>query len=240
MSQLLAQGGFGCVYYPGLSCRGRSTGDQSVVTKIQLSDSVAHNEIVVGKRIEESANSSRFFLPVVSSCPLKVQKSNKLLQSCDVLSDVSSKYIAMDIPYIKSVDFGKTLKGLSKKRRILTLIDTYKYLLYALQELDQLDIVHYDLKFGNVLFRHLTTEPRVVDFGIAIYNVKQLQSKQFPLKRGDSVTLEGAGGVVEKTNRNGTCEVILTGRRQENRSTGQAKRDCSRISTQETILCIHS
>ena len=35
MSKLLSQGGFGCVFYPGVKCDGTSNPDKKVVTKIQ-------------------------------------------------------------------------------------------------------------------------------------------------------------------------------------------------------------
>ena len=163
MSQLLAQGGFGCIYYPGLEvqCPESPNDENSVVTKIQAMDDVARNEIMIGQHIRKADNFVRFFLPVINSCPLNVQGKNDLAETCDIISDVSKKYMAMDIPHMDEVHFATALSKMSTQRKILTLIDTYTYLLHALVRLNKLDIVQYDLKFGNVLFRKLTNEPRL-------------------------------------------------------------------------------
>ena len=43
MSNLLSQGGFGCVYYPGITCNGKINTNQSVITKLQNNDFNASN-----------------------------------------------------------------------------------------------------------------------------------------------------------------------------------------------------
>ena len=34
-SKLLSQGGFGCIYYPGLKCNGKPQNNKNVVSKLQ-------------------------------------------------------------------------------------------------------------------------------------------------------------------------------------------------------------
>ena len=223
------------MYYPGLSCSGDPTGNRRIVTKIQLLDRTARNEVAIGRRIQRFQKFRLFFLPVLKSCPFKMQEAKNKIEPCDVISDLSAKYVAMDIPYINEIHFTKTLTRMSTQRRILTLIDTYKYLLYALSELHDLDIVHYDLKFGNVLFRQLTLEPRVSDFGISIYNVARLQSTRFPLAKGSRVTLSAGSNkdkdrpnrtpaVVMKVNRDKTYNLLLENGEKRNR-VGRSKID---------------
>ena len=48
MSKLLSQGGFGCVYHPGINCDGGTEKDQNIVTKLQQMDFNAQNEIDIG------------------------------------------------------------------------------------------------------------------------------------------------------------------------------------------------
>ena len=43
MSKLLSQGGFGCVYYPGITCNGETDKDKKYVTKLQRRDFNADN-----------------------------------------------------------------------------------------------------------------------------------------------------------------------------------------------------
>ena len=211
------------MYYPGLSCTGTPTGNRSIVTKIQALDDVARNEIAIGQRISRAEKFALFFLPVIKSCPLKMSEKSTLLQSCDVLQDVASKYVAMDIPFIAEIALWQTLAHIDAKRKILTLIDTYTYLLHALQKLNELDIVQYDLKFGNVLFRQLTSEPRIADFGIAAYNVAQFESSRFPVQKGSEVLWNGSQGVVVRASK-GKCDVVFQkGKREDNISRAELK-----------------
>ena len=54
MSQLLSQGGFGCVYYPGIKCNGKTDPRTNVVTKLQKMDFNASNEIKIGEMIKKN------------------------------------------------------------------------------------------------------------------------------------------------------------------------------------------
>ena len=38
MSTLISQGGFGCIYYPGLKCSGDKSNDKEYVSKLQKKD----------------------------------------------------------------------------------------------------------------------------------------------------------------------------------------------------------
>ena len=49
MSKLLSQGGFGCVYYPGLKCSDKTDVSKKMVTKLQRDDFNAENEAYIGK-----------------------------------------------------------------------------------------------------------------------------------------------------------------------------------------------
>ena len=44
-SKLLSEGGFGCIYYPGISCNGKSLYNKNVVSKLQKNDETSKNEI---------------------------------------------------------------------------------------------------------------------------------------------------------------------------------------------------
>ena len=49
MTHLLEQGGFGCVYYPGINCtQGKILNNSKVVTKLVVNDFTADNEIYIG------------------------------------------------------------------------------------------------------------------------------------------------------------------------------------------------
>ena len=168
MSKLLSQGGFGCVFYPGIKCDGKPNPSKKIVTKIQVNNFNAQNESNIGEIIETIPNYKVYFLPVVSSCSIDVRKIDKsVISKCEIISKPSD-YIAMDIDYISTVDFTKVLRKVSSKRLLILLYQTYSYLLDGLKLLHEKDIVHYDLKLDNLLFVKSTNQPRIIDFGISI------------------------------------------------------------------------
>jgi len=168
MSKLLSQGGFGCVFYPGVKCNGKANPSKSIVTKIQVNNYNAQNESNIGEIIETIQNYRLYFLPVISSCPINVRKIDKsVISKCEIIKK-GDDYVAMDIDYISTVDFTNVLRKVSSKRLLLLLYQTYSYLLKGLKLLQEKRVIHYDLKLDNLLFVKETNQPRIIDFGISI------------------------------------------------------------------------
>ena len=171
MSQLLSQGGFGCVYYPGITCKGKTNHNKSVVTKLQKKDFNAENEINIGKLIKTIPNYGFYFLPIISDCPINIRKvDKKIISKCNVINMDIDSYILMDIPYIPNKPFFDILIDTSegKKQTISRFINSFKYLLNSIHFLLEKKIVHYDLKGDNILYNTKTMEPQIIDFGISI------------------------------------------------------------------------
>jgi len=192
MSKLLSQGGFGCIYYPGISCSGKSSYNKNVVSKLQKNDETSKNEIEIGEIIMSIRNYALYFLPVVSSCPVNIASiDSKLLKECDIVKKEKEKgrekekkdkkdkkekekkdssYILMEIPYVKNKSFYSILIDMysSKKHIIVGLIENYTYLLDAIGILLDNKIVHFDLKSENILYDQNTHLPLVLDFGVSI------------------------------------------------------------------------
>jgi serine/threonine protein kinase len=171
MSNLLSEGGFGCIYYPGISCKSKSTNKKEMVTKIQLENFNSNNEIEIGKLIKKITGYQLFFLPVVSNCKINVRKMEKNdieIDKCPIIEGKNQSLIAMDIPYVNQIPFVDIIKTRSSNNIILTIIESYKYLLNSINSLIKINIVHFDLKLENILFKDETTNPRIIDFGISI------------------------------------------------------------------------
>tara|TARA_Y100000389_G_C17406994_1_gene488633 strand:+ start:83 stop:1141 length:1059 start_codon:yes stop_codon:yes gene_type:complete len=174
MSTLLSQGGFGCVYYPGINCSGKSDKDKNTVTKIQKRDFNADNEIYIGKIITSIPSYKKYFIPVITSCPIDVRKlDKKLIGDCKVLNSQNSiDYLLMSLDYVENKSLESTIVLSSsrdiKRKSFAKLLGTYKYLMQGVDLLSRQKIVHFDLKSENLLFSNKRNLPLIIDFGISI------------------------------------------------------------------------
>ena len=177
MSKLLSQGGFGCIYYPGITCAGQPNKDKTVVTKLQQNDASALNEIAIGAVVRTIPNYQLFFLPVISSCPINLARiDTDILTDCEIVSTEDSlNVILMEIPYVENRPFFSMLTSFNrtKKHIILNMVETFQYLLNSIQYLIDIDIVHFDLKSPNILYSKNANNPLIIDYGISI-NMKTL------------------------------------------------------------------
>ena len=172
MSKLLSQGGFGCVYYPGITCAAESQTNKDIVTKIQQYDFNAKNEIYIGKKIQKIPNFQLFFLPTLKHCKIHLASIDpKLLSNCEAISDTGDdNLVLLDIAYTPNKAFFSLLTdfGKSKKNIILDMTETYSYLLNSIQSLLRNNIVHFDLKSENILYSINSNNPLLIDFGLSI------------------------------------------------------------------------
>ena len=76
----LAQGGYGCVFYPEVNCQGKDTNNKNFLSKIVQKDFSAENEIRIGKLLSTKLKMwvenplQNHFAPVLSSCNVDVSK----------------------------------------------------------------------------------------------------------------------------------------------------------------------
>jgi len=170
MSKLLSQGGFGCVFYPGINCDNNNI-NKNVVSKIQKKDFAANNEIIIGNILKTFISYQWYFLPVINECPINIRNiKSKDIMKCDVITKASEtkKFVSMDIPYLDSNNIINILEESEPKKLILILSEAYRHLLNAIEKLIELNVIHYDLKVENILFSKANGQPRIIDFGISI------------------------------------------------------------------------
>uniref|UniRef100_A0A6C0IN48 Protein kinase domain-containing protein n=1 Tax=viral metagenome TaxID=1070528 RepID=A0A6C0IN48_9ZZZZ len=188
MSKLLSQGGFGCIYYPGIKCSGKPQDNKNIVTKLQKNDESSDNEIDIGQVIMSIQNYKMYFLPVINSCPVNLRSiDKKILKDCRVIDKDKDKdkYILMEIPYVANKSFYTILIDMyaSKKHIIVGLIETYTYLLEAIGILLSKQIVHFDIKSENILYNQNTHLPLILDFGVSIQMDMVLQMDKMNIKK---------------------------------------------------------
>ena len=134
MSKLLSQGGFGCVYYPGILCDGRPNLSKKVISKLQKRGVNSENEILIGNIIRKINNYELFFSPVIKSCGVNLANIDRnLLTKCDVVNEKkANEYILLDILYINSNKFMELIKKMSRKNLIVNIFETYIFLLTSI------------------------------------------------------------------------------------------------------------
>lgn len=176
MSKLLSQGGFGCVYYPGIRCSKAKNDDnmEDYVTKLQRYNFNSKNEADIGLRIAEDIDYKYFFLPVISECPIKLasfsKENEELISKCEVIKDVDKEYTLMKIPYANNKPIVDQIFDVvrSKKHTVMSILESYTHLLKAIEYMVNINIVHFDLKSDNVLYDSDMNHANIIDFGLSI------------------------------------------------------------------------
>ena len=172
MSKLISQGGYGCVYFPGIECNGKQEKKSKYVSKLQRKGYNSDNEIDIGEIVMKIKNYFLYYAPVVNSCDINISKIDKsLLERCEVVrSGEEVDYMLMKIEHIPNIEFFAFLtnKDESKEYVFVTMLETYSYLLNAIELLSLKNIVHFDIKNENILFNQKTKNPFIIDFGISL------------------------------------------------------------------------
>lgn len=177
MSELLSQGGYGCVYHPAISCNGKAESSNKHVSKLQRKDWAAKNEIEIGKLVKKIKNYSAFFLPITSSCDIKVSSvDDKLVKDCKVITKrPDADFVLMKMDYLENLPFTDFLKsrGETNAHLLLKIVESFKNLASSLGKLADIDVVHHDLKLDNILIGSRDGLPIIIDFGISL-NMKNI------------------------------------------------------------------
>ena len=169
--KLLAEGGYGCVFSPGINCNGSMMTTKKYVSKIQPFDKSAKNEIEIGKIIQTINGYINHFSPVIKNCSINIatirdEDKNK----CTIFKKKKTKkFILMKLLYINGEDFiDYMIKHKNSVQIVNNIINSYNHMLRALSMLIGKKIIHYDLKGTNILFDETKQAPLLIDFGLSI------------------------------------------------------------------------
>jgi len=176
----LSQGTYGCIYYPGFTCRGKIQ-KTKYVSKLQKNNETLQNELKIGEKIKQIKHNKYYFAPILKHCPVSISnlqaKYPEPLNQCKVISesqkhDSTSEFSVNKIRYILGEDLDETFeqKNLSTnpQQPLLFLLDTYNYLSKSLKKLKKQNIIHYDLKANNIVYDKESEIPIIIDFGLSI------------------------------------------------------------------------
>ena len=170
--KLVNSGAFGCIYSPNLTCKG-AIGSANYITKIQKSKRSIIHELRISERIRKIAGYAKYFAPVLSSCNVRIAKDRlNDLRKCEVFENESeekiksSSYISMKIRYVGNHDLkDHLLSNVTASTFLQELVKTHSYVLKGIQKLFANNIVHYDLKYNNIIMDKTRNMPIIIDFG---------------------------------------------------------------------------
>ena len=174
-----AEGAYGCVFYPRLTCKGgQEEKYDNFISKIVRKNFYGDNEINMGKHIREQlpGDWQKFFAPATHSCSVDISRFvNVDLDKCDIVKKYKkSPFMLLKIPFIGYKSYYSTyqdyvIQNINPREIVLNLISGYKHLLQALIELqtDSVKVCHFDLNETNILFSEDQSVPIIIDFNLS-------------------------------------------------------------------------
>lgn len=184
----ISEGGFGCVYYPEINCQGNTIKNTNYISKIQKKDISSDIEEYNGRIIQKIYNYKLFYAPVIEQCPIELSRLKQGdIQECNIFKKkgINKQFILQKIPYIKGKSFldyffNKNNYYHNKKQEtLMTLYDSFPYLLISIQKLYQQGFIHYDIKKENIMYDTERNIPIIIDFGLTIHIPSYIYKNKF-------------------------------------------------------------
>lgn len=182
--KLLSQGSYGCIVRPSLSCSGKIATDK-YITKIQKKPTTSERETKIGEMIKQIPDHSNFFAPVVETCYINMgQIDINEIKRCDFIKDPNNSYSSNKILYVGKYSLAEYLLYIFQKVPKIffrELLSSYKYLLVGISKLNNIGVIHFDLKENNIMCRDKDGRPILIDFGLSITKelIEQDKKKAF-------------------------------------------------------------
>ena len=171
--KLINNGAYGCIFRPGINCKGNKE-RKNFVTKIQKRSKTIQNEIDISDKVRHIKGYMKYYAPILKSCPVKVSKKYQHeINKCEIFQkdreENKSVYISNKIRYAGSLTLEDYLISvMNKNATFYPFWTSYSYLLDAVTLLFKNDIIHYDLRYNNVMFDSRLDVPIIIDFGLSI------------------------------------------------------------------------
>jgi len=160
--------GFGSLQSPSFRLAPKQIQQKKYKNITKKSDFFCQNEIYISNRIINIPNHDQYFSPVIKKSYLKIAELHDEDLFLDQEIQDHKQYMLLTYLDYGSNDsfyqyFYNKQNQLIPKKYLLTLIDTYKYLLSSLQLLHNQDIVYLNITPKNILF-DLNNKPVLTNF----------------------------------------------------------------------------
>jgi serine/threonine protein kinase len=188
---LLDQGSNGCIFKDTLKCstkqiQPRTKDHRSYISKVHL-EIDAKNEETIGKQLATIPNFRYHFAPILDSCRINLSTiDERQIEKCDIVSKYSKKtpppvFVSSKIQYLGKTTMGDHLFDMVKRptKYITKILDTHIYLLNSIEKMQQVGIVHLDLKGNNIMHDEKNDLPIIIDFGMSVHNIETLDTPNY-------------------------------------------------------------
>ena len=191
--KIIGQGAYGCVFKPGINCQGKTESDIGYISKLQTSGETLENELSISKKIQTIEDYTEYFSPILEKCPIKIEEiETKEINSCkisELKNPEKSDFFLDKVKFVGNNSLEKYLKIMIKgepKKFIELFLETQIVLLESLEKLNEIKIIHNDLKEDNIICRDGDGRPIIIDFGLSMDN-EYLEEKSSSIFSGGSL-----------------------------------------------------
>jgi serine/threonine protein kinase len=170
-TELISKGSYGCVYKPGIKCNVEDKIDKKIITKVQLLNKTALKEMKISdKIINKIHNYKHNYAPIISSCEVDMKEISNEVKDCEVLKE-GDHFILNKLNYAGNTTLIQMLFNIKKKSNKLFLrhyFNSYLKLFDSIKKLNDIGIIHLDIKGNNIIYSNLHSNPIIIDFGLSL------------------------------------------------------------------------
>lgn len=173
-NHFLAAGVYGCVYYPGYTCKGVALKRKNMVSKLTILNEVSQTEIEVGAILKRCPRYEEHFVLVERQCPIQYKSLSEMKQGCE-MAEKKKSFVLLYSRYIPSKELYDYLR---ENTLFVRMFRCFYQLCEKISTLIEYRIVHHDLHLGNILYGTDTAKLYIIDFGLSIL-VDKLKSPSY-------------------------------------------------------------
>jgi serine/threonine protein kinase len=173
-NHFLAAGVYGCVYYPGYTCKGVAMKKKKMVSKLTILNEVSQTEIEVGQILKQAPRYEEDFVLVERQCPIQSKDLSEMKKGCEMVKK-NKQFVLMYSRFIPSKELYQYLK---ENTLFVRMFRCFFQLCEKISTLIQYRIVHHDLHLGNVLYGTENAKLYIIDFGLSMI-VDKFQSNTY-------------------------------------------------------------
>jgi tRNA A-37 threonylcarbamoyl transferase component Bud32 len=168
--ELISKGSYGCVY-KGIKCNERDKIKKDEISKLQVINKFSAKEMRISEKIiRDIKDHKKYYAPIINSCRANLMEIKEDIKDCDVLDDEKDGFILNKMRYVGDKTLIKKLfdtkKNSGDELFLRQYFNTYIKLFESIKKLNDIGIIHMDLKGNNVMY--LRGKPIIIDFGLSL------------------------------------------------------------------------